>query len=370
MNIIYVINMDSFVHETATAKELRALREALKREKRERCAERAGRTKAERRLRELEAEAATPGKGGSATGLTATGLSAVPSTSLYIVGHVGTPFPDRRGVPRQPMLCPSTRGCIRFCNAVPPSAFEGLDAFSHIWVVWLFHENTNLHKGAARRSTFSPAKVAPPQNGGRKVGVFACRTPHRPNPIGLSVVKLDSVDAARRTLHVSGIDFVDGTPILDIKPFLPLDVPPARSLVVPEQFSGVEGAGGIARRAVVFSTEAEAALLRFGPSTKYYPEPCCTVLRAALEEMLALDIRARRHGRGKATGGAAFECAFDNLHLTFTTAEETITIVSLEPASLVRRRVAAAKAAKEEEEEEEETAAAAATAASGGEAVQ
>ena len=316
-----------------------ALRAALTHEKRERRAERAGRTKAERRLRELEA---CGGSGGSACESSA---FAVPTAPQYIVGTIRTCFPDRRGVPRQPILCPATRGRIQFVNAVAPASLEGLEAFSHIWVVWLFHENTNLHKAGSRRTTFSPAKVAPPQNGGTKVGVFSCRTPHRPNAIGLSVVRLDAVDCAKRTLHVSGIDFVDGTPVLDVKPFLPLDVVPAAELTVPPQFSGVAGAGGIARRAVVFSPVAEAALVRLAPRTQFYPERDGAVLRAAVQQVLALDIRARRHGRGKATGAATFRCTFDNLMFEFTTSDATIDVTSVEPAALVKRRAEAVAAA-------------------------
>ena len=316
-----------------------ALRAALTREKRERRAERAGRTKAERRLRELEAS------GGGGVSSSTSSAFAVPTAPQYIIGNVRTCFPDRRGVPRQPILCPATRGRIKFVNAVAPASFEGLDAFSHIWVVWLFHENTNLHKGGTRRTTFSPAKVAPPQNGGAKVGVFSCRTPHRPNAIGLSVVRLDAVDCAKRTLHVSGIDFVDGTPVLDVKPFLPLDVVPAAELTVPPQFSGADGAGGIPRRAVVFSPAAEAALVRLAPRTQFYPERDGAVLRAAVQQVLALDIRARRHGRGKATGAATFRCTFDTLVFEFTTSDATINVISVEPAALVKRRADAAAAA-------------------------
>lgn len=89
-------------------------------------------------------------------------------------------------------------------------ALEGLGGFTHLWVVFVFHQNTN--KGFK-------AKVHPPRLAGEKAGVFATRSPHRPNPIGLSVVKIEKIEGTN--VFVSGIDLVDGTPVLDLKPYIP-----------------------------------------------------------------------------------------------------------------------------------------------------
>lgn len=127
------------------------------------------------------------------------------------IAFIETPFKEKFGTPRQPSLVPSSWGVIRLRNELNLNgAFEGLDGFSHAWLVFVFHENENK---AVR------AKVHPPRMDGGKIGLFATRTPHRPNPIGLSAVKIERIE--NNTLHVSGVDLVDGTPILDIKPYLP-----------------------------------------------------------------------------------------------------------------------------------------------------
>ena len=133
------------------------------------------------------------------------------SFSFEPIATIETPFKERFGTPRQPSLVPSSWGVIRLRNELNlQGAFEGLEGFSHIWLVWIFHQNTNK---AVR------AKIHPPRMDGEKTGLFSTRTPHRPNPIGLSAVKLERIEG--NTLFVSGVDLVDGTPILDIKPYLP-----------------------------------------------------------------------------------------------------------------------------------------------------
>jgi tRNA-Thr(GGU) m(6)t(6)A37 methyltransferase TsaA len=122
-----------------------------------------------------------------------------------------TCFPQKFGTPRQAGLVSGALGKIVFQNQNDiTSMLDGLKDFSHIWLIWWFDQNTNK----AIKS-----KVFPPKLEGEKKGVLATRSPHRPNPIGLSVVKL--IDVQENQLLVDGIDLVDGTPILDIKPYLP-----------------------------------------------------------------------------------------------------------------------------------------------------
>jgi len=133
------------------------------------------------------------------------------------VARIHTDLPTKFGVPRQPGLVPELTGRIVFEAAYRhPDAVRGLEAFSHIWLVFIF--------SGAMREGWS-ATVRPPRLGGNThVGVFASRSPFRPNPIGLSCVKLDRIYAETPqgpVLHVSGIDLMDGTPIIDIKPYLP-----------------------------------------------------------------------------------------------------------------------------------------------------
>lgn len=126
-----------------------------------------------------------------------------------------TPFAEKFAIPRQPLLAPAAQARIEL---IPPydsvHAFDGLEHVSHIWLIFQFHQARNKENQPPRM------RVRPPRLGGNeKLGVFASRATHRPNSLGQSVVKLEKVDGT--TLHVSGIDLLDGTPIIDIKPYVP-----------------------------------------------------------------------------------------------------------------------------------------------------
>ncbi len=133
------------------------------------------------------------------------------------IAHIYTDFPTKFGIPRQSGLINELVGKIVFQKEYrDPQALRGLEEFSHIWLLWEFSENL--------RDTWSPT-VRPPRLGGNKrVGVFATRSPFRPNPIGLSCVKLLEIkmEDVGAVLYVSGADLMNGTPIYDIKPYIPL----------------------------------------------------------------------------------------------------------------------------------------------------
>lgn len=132
--------------------------------------------------------------------------------SFTPIGVVESCFRDRFGTPRQSDLIPAANAKIKiYAKFQPEFSLQGLEGFSHIWVMFVFHKNTNVK--------FS-AKVHPPRMDGQTIGLFATRSPHRPNPIGLSLVKLESVGPDY--LEISGHDIVDGSPVLDIKPYLSL----------------------------------------------------------------------------------------------------------------------------------------------------
>lgn len=167
------------------------------------------------------------------------------------IGRIATPFPDKFGIPRQPNLAPHAIGELRLLPPFDrPESVRGLEAFSHLWLTFVFHENTGH---------WSPT-VRPPRLGGNKrVGVFASRAPFRPNPIGLSLVELDHIDTTNGVLlRFKGVDLVDGTPILDIKPYIPfvesqpqarggfVDGPPTQLTVT---FSDEAMAAGLAAKA-------------------------------------------------------------------------------------------------------------------------
>lgn len=127
-----------------------------------------------------------------------------------------SPLEGKFGLPRQAGLAPSLRGLVilepKYRN---PEILRGLDDFEYIWLLWGFH--LNREDNAARH----PNTVRPPRLGGNvRMGVFATRSPYRPNPIGLSSVKIDKIDASAGIIEVSGADLADGTPIYDIKPYI------------------------------------------------------------------------------------------------------------------------------------------------------
>lgn len=131
--------------------------------------------------------------------------------SMKPIGVVESCFGEKFGTPRQSGIVESARGRIVFSDEVDDEACRGLEEFSHLWLVFLFDQ-------VAEEET--RWLVRPPRLGGNeKKGVFATRSPFRPNRIGLSLVKFESVGVG--SLEVSGLDLVDGTPILDVKPYLP-----------------------------------------------------------------------------------------------------------------------------------------------------
>ncbi|KHL70561.1 hypothetical protein SF06_06450 [Pseudomonas flexibilis] len=128
------------------------------------------------------------------------------------VGILRSCFREKFAIPRQPHLAPAARGVLELLPPFDqPEAVDGLEQVSHVWLLFLFHQ--------ALEDT-PRLKVRPPRLGGnRSLGVFATRATHRPNGIGQSVVRLDKVEPGR--LWLSGIDLLDGTPVLDIKPYVP-----------------------------------------------------------------------------------------------------------------------------------------------------
>lgn len=131
------------------------------------------------------------------------------------IGTVHSCFKELFGIPRQPGLVTAARGWIEFN---PPynrtEAFSGLAGFSHIWVTFLFHKSLDNETSLT---------VRPPRKEGKRVGVFATRAPNRPNQIGQSVVELERIENhdGKITLHIKGLDMIEGTPVIDIKPYVP-----------------------------------------------------------------------------------------------------------------------------------------------------
>ncbi|MGB0865620.1 MAG: tRNA (N6-threonylcarbamoyladenosine(37)-N6)-methyltransferase TrmO [Granulosicoccaceae bacterium] len=183
------------------------------------------------------------------------------------IATVRSDYQEKFAIPRQPNLAPAARAWVdvdpRWASQ---GALDGIELASHVWMQFVFHAVSNRCVSA---------KVRPPRLGGNeRVGVFATRSTHRPNPIGLSVVRLLAVE--RHSLLIGGADLLDGTPVLDIKPYLPWSdsVPDAEHSMAVEAPPSAE---------VFFATEAERQLRRIGPSS--------TRLSALIEQSLGQDPR-------------------------------------------------------------------------------
>ena len=166
---------------------------------------------------------------------------------MQIIARIHSDFPTKFGIPRQSGLADALESTIVFEPEFRnPDALRGIEEFSHIWLIWQFDR--------ALRDGWSPT-VLPPKLGGKtRVGVFATRSPFRPNSIGLSSVRLTGVELQTKNgpiLHVAGADLVDGTPIFDIKPYLPY------ADCHPDAVDGFDGKRNAAPLKIVFPPELE-----------------------------------------------------------------------------------------------------------------
>lgn len=220
---------------------------------------------------------------------------------MKIIARIRSDFPEKFGIPRQSGLVPDVLSRIIFEEEYrSPEALRGIEGFDYLWIIWEFSENL--------RNTWSPT-VRPPRLGGNtRLGVFATRSPFRPNPIGLSSVKLERIENDPEfglTLVVSGADLMDGTPIYDIKPYIPYtDAHP-------------EAAGGFASRPdhtleVVFPKE----YLQQIPEKK----------RSALIQVLSQDPRPSY----RADGERIYGLYFAGFNIRFRVEEGVVTVCGAE----------------------------------------
>lgn len=220
------------------------------------------------------------------------------------IAHIRTDFPAKFGVPRQAGLVGALTGTIVFEKEYRvDAALRGLEQYSHAWLVWVFSD--------AAREGWSPT-VRPPRLGGNtKMGVFATRSPFRPNPIALSAVKLAGTEETKAfgtVLHVAGADLMDGTPILDIKPYLPyVDAIPG-------------AAGGFTEQAKEYALRVEFPpdLMRLVPQEK----------REALLGVLESDPRPSYQEDSERVYGFGFA----GLEVKFTVSQGVLTVRRVEKA--------------------------------------
>jgi tRNA-Thr(GGU) m(6)t(6)A37 methyltransferase TsaA len=239
------------------------------------------------------------------------------------IGHLRTCFVEKNGTPRQPCLCPSSAATLRLKlgqGLNNSHALEGLESFSHVWLFFVFHLNGN---------TAAKSKVHPPRLDGGRVGLFATRTPHRPNPIGLSLVRLEAVRGD--TLHLSGIDLVDGTPILDVKPYIPFC--DGHSLMPPPSVAPWIENRPTADLEVKFTSEAEEQLLALAPSLRLLDS--ASQARAALTEVLTADPRSV-HWRQRRTD-VEYGFSIDCLNAVVTFVDDTALVTQVQHIDLCDR---------------------------------
>ena len=173
------------------------------------------------------------------------------------IGHIRSPYTDRFGIPRQSGLVTAGEARLELLPAYAgEEAFQGIEGFSHLWLIFVFHACL----GAGWRPT-----VRPPRLGGRrKVGVFASRAPYRPNPIGLSAVEYLGLerDARGLALRLRGADLLHGTPVLDVKPYIPY------ADALPQARAGFAQESPASNWDVVFADEAQAQIAQADPDAR------------------------------------------------------------------------------------------------------
>lgn len=225
--------------------------------------------------------------------------------SLKIIARVKTGYHSKFGIPRQSGLAPLTKGTVIFEPEYRnPDALRGLEDFSHLWLLWKFSESVS--------EDWSPT-VRPPKLGGNtRVGVFATRSPFRPNPIGLSSVKIEGIEHGTpngTVIHISGADLMDNTPIYDIKPYI------AYSDSHPEAKCGFSDAVKNQRLQVDFG-ETDTSVLDYE-------------LKKELEEILSHDPRPGY----QQDYDRIYRFEYFSLAVAFKANGEKITVVSIEKLS-------------------------------------
>lgn len=230
------------------------------------------------------------------------------SFNLEPIGYIQSCFTEKFGIPRQSGLAPAARAILQLNSEYClPGMLDGLQEFSHLWLIFVFH--ACLEQGWK-------AKVRPPRLGGNhKLGVYATRSNFRPNPLGLSAVQLLNVDCERQQLLLAGADLLDGTPILDIKPYLPYadSHPQAQASFAQQPPSSC--------RELVWSAEALTDCLAY---QQRYPE-----LQQLIEQVLIQDPRpAYQQDVERIYGLKLWQ-----FNLRWQIKHEQIHILSVQPAS-------------------------------------
>lgn len=228
------------------------------------------------------------------------------------IGNIRSCFSEKFGIPRQPGLVPDATAYVEMAPAFQNiAAFRNLEAFSHIWILFVFHQ--------CLQTKWKPTVRPPRMGGNRRVGVFASRSGFRPNPIGQSVVELASIDKFRGKirLHLRGVDMLDGTPVLDIKPYL------TYSDCLPEARSGYAQGPPPADMKVSFTRDAAETCSQL--EGRFYPR-----LRRLITDLLAIDPRP---GYADAVEKRSFGMRLWDLNIKFKVVDDQMIVETIEKAS-------------------------------------
>ena len=255
------------------------------------------------------------------------------------IGAIDSCYRQCVGTPRQGLLVPSSRASMVLKSNVSPEALDGLDEFSHVWLIFKFHKNTNTmkeakafenmtseedksklpHQIANRKYTFT-AKITPPMLKEKK-GVYATRSPHRANPIGITLAKIEGVDKKKRRLMLSACDLVDETPIYDIKPFVEM-YDSAPNAVFPQWIMETIHT----RNEVIIKDDILAKVERFQNKLKQYKNDAPAFLQG-LRETLEVDVRSKFQTKRRiqdATANIPVDVPFDNAIVRYLWKEERV----------------------------------------------
>ncbi|MCU4336665.1 MULTISPECIES: tRNA (N6-threonylcarbamoyladenosine(37)-N6)-methyltransferase TrmO [Acinetobacter] len=235
---------------------------------------------------------------------------------MPIIGHMHSPYREKFGIPRQPNLV-QVESYIEMAEPYNDIlAFDGIEDFSHLWLLWQFHENKNQDNSLNQMSKFRP-QVRPPRLGGnQKIGVFATRSMYRPSPIGLSVVRFLRIEKQAKSvrLYVMGSDLLHGTPILDIKPYIQY------SDAIADSQSGYAQEEPI-RKTVLWTETAQSQqqqlLKQRILDKKIFDE---------LEQVLSLDPRPAYQNDAERVYGMCFS----ELNIRFTVDDRNVTVLAVE----------------------------------------
>ncbi|WP_335951978.1 tRNA (N6-threonylcarbamoyladenosine(37)-N6)-methyltransferase TrmO [Acinetobacter beijerinckii] len=242
------------------------------------------------------------------------------SVVMPIIGYMNSPYREKFGIPRQPNLV-EIESYIEMSEPYNDVlAFEGIEEFSHLWLLWQFHKNKKPDNSLNQMSKFC-SQVRPPRLGGnQKIGVFATRSMYRPAPIGLSVVQFKRVEKIGKSvrLYVSGSDLLNGTPILDIKPYIQY------SDAIQDSISGYAQDEPL-RKDVVWTQNAQLQqnqLLKQSILNKKVLDE--------LEQVLSLDPRPAYQNDAERVYGMCFA----EVNIRFTVDDQNVTVINVEQTNL------------------------------------